>query len=109
MFKPSTWKNYCPECGERSIARIRRGCFQCSECGCEFTHNYKIWLLVGTPYVLLCLFVIFEAATQKDLPKGVFYFLIIVALVVTFASPDWYSITKHGREAESVDDEKHVA
>jgi len=33
-------------------------------------------------------FVIFEAATQKDLPKGVFYFLIIVALVVTFASPD---------------------
>jgi hypothetical protein len=64
--------------------------------------------LVGTPYVLLCLLVIFEAATQKDLPKGVFYFLIGVALVVTFASPDWYSITKHGREIEDAHNEKNV-
>jgi hypothetical protein len=62
-FEPTAWKIYRPECGQRKIGKSADGSFVCSECGCEFRHNWRAWIIVGTPSCVLALVVMLMAAS----------------------------------------------
>jgi hypothetical protein len=109
MFEPSHWKNYCPECGEKNIEKIRVGLFRCGECGGEFGHNYKKWLLVATPTLLLLLLLLMEVSRLRSVPRWLYYVVTSVGMLVILVSGEWCSIAKHGREFNATKDENRGA
>jgi hypothetical protein len=109
MFEPDYYKNFCPECGDKKIEKIRVGSFRCGECGCEFRHNYMKWLLVATPSFLLLFLLLIEVSQLRSVPKWLFCVLTGVAVLVVLVSGDWYSIGKHGREFNATEDENPAA
>ncbi len=106
----STSRNYCPECGEEiNLIKTPSGAFCCTECGCEFTHNWRAWLIIGVPISIFALVAIVEAATLRLLPQWVHWTFLALSVGAIWLSPDWYSILKHGRLPKDSRDETDAA
>ena len=101
-FEPTAWKIYCPECGQRKISKSAAG-FVCPECGCEFRHNWRAWIIAGTPFCVLVLVVMLMVTSVLPDSRSLVIFLVIVSMIVGFMSHDFYRVVKHGHSAD--DDE----
>jgi Mn2+/Fe2+ NRAMP family transporter len=104
-FEPTAWRLYCPECGHLKISKTPDGSFSCPVCGCEFRHNWKAWIITGTPFCALFLIVMLDFMSLVSPSRGLIISLVVVSMVVAFVSPDSYRVVKHGQLAkeDSVD------
>ena len=108
-FEPQEWRLICPECGHTKIGKTPVGSFACVQCGCEFKHNWKAWILVGTPWFLLLAFLLTVFSTLSSLPDKYFYALLLVCIVAYFVSPDFYKVLKHGNPDQLSGNDNHDA
>ena len=104
-FEPIAWKIYCPECGQRKISKSADGRFSCPECGCEFRHNWKSWIIAGAPFCVLVLVVMLDVLSVISVSRGTVIILVAVSMVIGFVSPDFYRVVKHGHLPEDSADE----
>ncbi len=108
-FEPIAWKIYCPECGQRKISKAADGSFGCPECGCEFRHNWKSWIIAGTPFCVLVLVVMLDVLSVISVSRATVTILVVVSMVIGFFSPDFYRVVKHGHLPEDSVDENDAA
>jgi uncharacterized membrane protein YesL len=108
-FEPTAWKIYCPECGQRKIGKAADGSFCCSECGCEFRHNWKAWVIAGAPFCMLALVIMLDVTSLVSVSRSVVTLLVVVSIVIVFIAPDFYRVVKHGHSEEDSANEKDAA
>lgn len=90
-----SFRNYCPKCGDEiKLVKNTSGNFVCSKCSCEFTHNWRAWLIIGLPFVACA------AAPWLISSKLVMSILLGVCILAIGLSPHWFRIARtdaHGR------------
>ena len=103
-FEPPEWQLQCPQCGHQKIEKTTDGTFVCGSCECEFRHNWKAWIIVAPPWIVLLVVMLYTFATLGTLPKIVLYSLLAVCAVAYFVSPECYRVQKPGHSEQTQDD-----